>query len=111
MSRRTAEKTYHYVIRMALPGALISYQLLHAAQHRLRRPIHGWQQKVCVDIQGAYAAHLKRHKFAQIFQICIQQADRMQLQQERHDFFAQTQDGAMLTVLGTANALPIGKAG
>ncbi len=35
----------------------------------------------------------------------------MQLQQERHDFFAQTQDGAMLTVLGTANALPIGKAG
>ena len=35
----------------------------------------------------------------------------MQLHQERHDFFAQTQDGPVLTVLGTANALPIGKAG
>jgi hypothetical protein len=35
----------------------------------------------------------------------------MQLHQEGHDFFAQTQDGAVLTVLGTANALPIGKAG
>ena len=96
---------------MALPGALISYQLLHAARHCLRHPIHGWQQKTCFDIRGSYAAHLKRHKFAQIFQICIQQADRMQLQQERHDFFAQTQDGAMLTVLGTANALLIGQAG
>jgi len=35
----------------------------------------------------------------------------MQLQQERHDFFAQPQDGAVLTVLGAANALAIGKAG
>ena len=96
---------------MALPGALISYQLLHATRHRLRRPIHGEQQKACFDTQGANAPHLKRHKFAQIFQLCIQQADRMQLHQERHDFFAQTQDSPVLTVLGTANALPIGKAG
>ena len=95
---------------MALSGALISYQLLHAVRHRLR-PIHGWQQKACFDIQGANATHLKRHKFAQIFQICIQQADRMQLQQERYDFFAQPQDGAVLTILGTANALAIDKAG
>jgi hypothetical protein len=35
----------------------------------------------------------------------------MQLHQERHDFFAQTQDGAVLTVLDTANALQIGQAG
>lgn len=110
MSRRTDEKTYHYVIRMALSGALISYQLLHAVRHRLR-PIHGWQQKACFDIQGANATHLKRHKFAHIFQICIRQADRMQLHQERHDFFAQTQGGAVLTVLGTANTVPIGNAG
>jgi hypothetical protein len=57
-----------------------------------------------LPIQSATSSH-------KIFQICIQQADRMQLHQERHDFFAQTQDGAVLTVLGTANALPIGKAG
>ena len=35
----------------------------------------------------------------------------MQLQQERHDFFAQPQGGAVLTVLGFTNALAIGKAG
>jgi hypothetical protein len=33
----------------------------------------------------------------------------MQLHQERHDFFAQPQDGAVLTVLGTANALTLVK--
>ena len=35
----------------------------------------------------------------------------MQLHQEGHDFFAQTQDGAVPTVLSTANALLIAKAG
>ncbi len=35
----------------------------------------------------------------------------MQLQQERYDFFAQPQDDAVLTILGTANALAIDKAG
>lgn len=35
----------------------------------------------------------------------------MQLHQERYDFFAQTQDGAVPTILSTVNALPIGKAG